>query len=176
MSRRSASTDASISQTLDALRRLFRHLRQADRQAEQRLGISGAQLFTLEQLGRAPAQSINELAELTRTHQSSVSVVVRRLVERGLAARRQADDDARRVELRITVAGQTLLRRSPATPQGRLIEALERIPPTARSRFAELLERIVEEMGASRESAAMFFEDNQRTRSPDGSRRRTGHR
>jgi MarR family transcriptional regulator, lower aerobic nicotinate degradation pathway regulator len=173
MPRRSASTDASISQILDALRRLFRHLRQADRQAERRLGISGAQLFTLEQLGRAPAQSVNELAELTRTHQSSVSVVVRRLVERGLAARRQADDDARRVELRITPAGQALLRRSPATPQARIINALESMPAASRSKFAELLEDLVEQMGAAREPADMFFEEQQGTKPLARRRRQT---
>src|SRR4051812_1056312 len=162
MTRTPAATDASVTQILDALRRMTHQLRQADRQAEQRLGISGAQLFTLEQLGREPAQSINELAELTRTHQSSVSVVVRRLVERGFASRRQAEDDARRVELRITPAGQALLRRSPATPQARLIEALERMPPPSQSRLAELLEHMVEEMGASGESPAMFFEESRR--------------
>jgi len=174
MTRTPAATDASVTQILDALRRMTHQLRQADRQAEQRLGISGAQLFTLEQLGRSPAQSINQLAELTRTHQSSVSVVVRRLVEGGLAARRQADDDARRVELRITPAGQALLRRSTATPQARLIEALERMPSTARRRLAELLEHMVGEMGASREPAGMFFEDIQQKGGGKRRQRRAG--
>jgi DNA-binding MarR family transcriptional regulator len=159
MPRPTASAGPGVTQALDALRRITRHLRQADRQAEQRLGISGAQLFTLEQLGRSPAQSVNELAELTRTHQSSVSVVVRRLVERGLAARRQSAEDARRVELRITAAGQALLRRSPVTPQARLIAALERMPPGQLTKLAELLERMVESMGAAAEPAAMFFEE-----------------
>jgi DNA-binding MarR family transcriptional regulator len=175
MARSPAATDASVTQILDALRRMTSQLRQADRQAEQRLGISGAQLFTLEQLGRSPAQSINQLAELTRTHQSSVSVVVRRLVERGLAARRQSEEDARRVELRITAAGQALLRRSPATPQARLIEALERMPATARRRLAELLEHMVTEMGAAREPAGMFFEDIQRRGGGKRRQRRAGH-
>jgi MarR family transcriptional regulator, lower aerobic nicotinate degradation pathway regulator len=173
MARSPAATDAAVTRILDALRRMTSQLRQADRQAERRLGISGAQLFTLEQLGRAPAQSINQLAELTRTHQSSVSVVVRRLVERGLAARRQADEDARRVELRITAAGQALLRRSPSTPQARLIQALERMPSAARSRLAELLEHMVDEMGASREPAAMFFEESQRRRGAKRRQQRT---
>lgn len=158
MPRQPTSPDP-ITHILDALRRLTRHIRKADRQAEQRLGISGAQLFTLEQLGRSPAQSVNELAELTRTHQSSVSVVVSRLVDRGLAARRQAADDARRVELRITAAGQALLRRSPGTPQVRMIAALERMPASGREKLAELLENMVREMGAAMEPAAMFFED-----------------
>ena len=173
MPRPRASTDASVTRILDAFRRLTRHLRQADRQAEQRLGISGAQLFTLEQLGQSPAQSVNQLAELTRTHQSSVSVVVSRLVERGLAARRQSDADGRRVELRITGAGQALLRRSPATPQARMIAALERMPSASLVTLAELLDHMVEEMGAGREQPAMFFEEaNPRLRPPRRPRRR----
>jgi MarR family transcriptional regulator, lower aerobic nicotinate degradation pathway regulator len=165
-----------ITHILDALRRVTRHIRKADRQAEQRLGISGAQLFTLEQLGRSPAQSVNELAELTRTHQSSVSVVVSRLVQRGLAARRQAADDARRVELRITAAGQALLRRSPASPQARMIAALERMPSSAREKLAELLENMVREMGAAMEPAAMFFEDARSAPARARRRRRTSQR
>jgi DNA-binding MarR family transcriptional regulator len=175
MPRQPTSPDP-ITHILDALRRLTRHIRKADRQAEQRLGISGAQLFTLEQLGRSPAQSVNQLAELTRTHQSSVSVVVSRLVQRGLAARRQAVDDARRVELRITAAGQALLRRSPASPQARMIAALERMPSSAREKLAELLESMVREMGAAMEPAAMFFEDARSGTERPRRRRRTAQR
>jgi len=166
-----SSTNASVTQILDALRRMTRHLRLADRQAEQRLGISGAQLFTLQQLARSRAQSVNDLADLTHTHQSSVSVVVRRLVEQGLAARRQSDDDARRVELRITAAGQALLRRSAVAPQERLISALERMPAAALSRLADLLEHLVKGMGAGTQPAEMFFEGNQSPQTKSGSRR-----
>jgi len=169
MPRSSGADDASVTQILDALRRMTRHLRVADRQAERRLGISGAQLFTLQQLARSPAQSINDLADLTHTHQSSVSVVVRRLVDHGLVTRRQGADDARRVELRISGAGQTLLRRSPVTPQARLIAALERMPSAARTKLSELLDHVVNEMGAAAEPAAMFFEE---TPAPPTPRRR----
>lgn len=166
-----SSGNASVTQILDALRRMTRHLRLADRQAEQRLGISGAQLFTLQQLARSPALSVNDLADLTYTHQSSVSVVVRRLVEQGLVARRQSDDDARRVELRITAAGQALLRRSGVAPQARLISALERMPAAALSRLAKLLEHLAKGMGAGTEPAEMFFEGNRSSRARPGSRR-----
>ena len=69
---------------LDAIRRLVRHLRLADRAAQSELGISGAQLFVLFELGKTPALSLNDLAARTRTDQSSVSVVVSRLVDAGL--------------------------------------------------------------------------------------------
>jgi DNA-binding MarR family transcriptional regulator len=175
MPRSATSDNASVTQILDALRRMTRHLRLADRQAEQRLGISGAQLFTLQQLARSPGQSINDLADLTHTHQSSVSVVVRRLVDQGLAARRQSADDARRVQLRITGAGQSLLRRAAVAPQARLISALERMPSTALTKLAELLDHLVGEMGAAAEPAEMFFEETRvsrpRPRQPRGAKR-----
>src|SRR5881296_2175368 len=62
---------------LDSIRRLVRLLRLADRAAQNELGLSGAQLFVLQELGKTPSLSLNELAERTRTDQSSVSVVER---------------------------------------------------------------------------------------------------
>ena len=61
---------------LDSLRRIVRSLLESSRRAEQQLGITGAQLFVLEKLAAARALSLNELAERTHTHQSSVSTVV----------------------------------------------------------------------------------------------------
>jgi DNA-binding MarR family transcriptional regulator len=78
----------------------------------------------LQQLAAAPARSINELAERTYTHQSSVSVVVRRLVQQGLVARRPAVGDRRRRELRLTEAGERLAAQAPAPAQIRLINGL----------------------------------------------------
>jgi DNA-binding MarR family transcriptional regulator len=81
------STAARPRDVLDSLRRIVQVLRESSRRAERQLGISGAQLFVLEKLAEAPSQSLNELAERTHTHQSSVSTVVARLVKRGPRSR-----------------------------------------------------------------------------------------
>src|SRR5580658_6655719 len=73
---------------MDALRRVVRALRLTARDAERSAGISGAQLFVLQSLADQAAASLNELAERTLTDQSSVSVVVKRLVARRLVARK----------------------------------------------------------------------------------------
>src|SRR4051794_773106 len=73
---------------VQSIRRIVRELRQTHRTAEQRLGISGAQLFVLHQLRRGPVDSLQTLADRTLTHQSSVSVVVSRLVRKGWVRRR----------------------------------------------------------------------------------------
>src|SRR3982750_410730 len=94
--------DARLTGTLDAIRRIIRILRCSFRRSEQQVGIGGAQLFVLQQLDDAPAPSINALAARTYTHQSSVSVVVRRLVEQGLVVRQPSASDRRRRELKLT--------------------------------------------------------------------------
>src|SRR5262249_5588713 len=91
-----------VRKVLDSLRRIVRSFRVSARAVEGRLGISAAQLFVLHQLAESDASSIDELAARTLTHQSSVSVVVARLAERGLVVRRTARDDARRTEIALS--------------------------------------------------------------------------
>src|SRR3954465_15186110 len=98
---------------LDAFRRIVQMLRTGSGEAERRLGLSSAQLFALQRLAASPGASVNELAARTFTHQSSVSVVVQHLVERGLVAKGPGKDDRRRVQLAVTAAGKALLRRAP---------------------------------------------------------------
>src|SRR5262249_57939376 len=101
---------------LDSLRRIVRSFRVSARAVEGRLGISAAQLFVLHQLAESDASSIDELAARTLTHQSSVSVVVSRLAERGLVIRRTARDDARRTEIALSAAGRAVAARPPPRP------------------------------------------------------------
>lgn len=118
---------APSTQVLDALRAVARELRVTGRVAEQRLGMHPAQLHALQQLAERPAKSLAELAERTHTDPSSVSVVVQRLVERGLVTRTPAADDRRRTELAATAAGRAILRRAPVSPARRLDRALQEI-------------------------------------------------
>jgi DNA-binding MarR family transcriptional regulator len=132
---------------MDSIRRVVQALRVSSRGAEQRVGLSGAQLFVLQRLAASPSMSINELAEATVTHQSSVSVVVRRLVERGLLRRGTSGDDGRRVEVSLTARGRRLLERAPGAAQDRLIEGLRRMDAAHRRALATHLARLARAMG-----------------------------
>jgi DNA-binding MarR family transcriptional regulator len=143
---------------LDDLRRIVRVLRQSSRASEQRLGVSGAQLFVLSALSDVAALSMNALAARTRTHQSTVSVVVKKLVHRGLVNRSASSADGRSVELMLTARGRKLLDKAPHAAQERLIEGIERLPTTERRVLARSLRRLVEAMSLSDEAPEMFFE------------------
>jgi DNA-binding MarR family transcriptional regulator len=152
-----ASSRSDLTAALDAIRRIVRVLRQSSARTERELGVGGAQLFVLHQLASAPAGSVNQLAERTYTHQSSVSVVVRRLVEQGLVARRPGADDARRRELRLTAAGRRVVERAPMPVQVRLIQGLGALRPTELANLSRLLRRVVQGMGAAGEPPSMLF-------------------
>lgn len=152
-------TDDSVSRSLNAIRSVVRALRVNTRAIELQMGISLAQLFVLQQLAKKPADSLNELAERTATHQSSVSVVVRRLVEHGLVSRTAAAQDKRRIRIGLTDAGRAKLADAPATVQINLIEGLQKLPAEQRRELADLLERWLSNSGVDLAAPPMLFED-----------------
>ena len=126
---------------LDAFRRIVQTLR-AGGSSGRRAGVSSAQLFALAQIADHPGVSINDLASLTFTHQSSVSIVVQRLVERRLVVKVAARSDRRKHTLMITAAGRRVLHRAPVVVQETLIAAISSLSVAERRRFSRSLQKI----------------------------------
>jgi DNA-binding MarR family transcriptional regulator len=153
---------------MNAVRSVVRALRLNTRSIEGKLGISLAQLFVLQQLSGKPADSLNELAARTATHQSSVSVVVRRLVDRGLVTRIASSADRRRVQIALTPDGEAILRGAPPTVQSDLMQGMSRMQPEQRAMLAELLETWVLASGIDLAAPPMMFEDEPPARVASG--------
>lgn len=147
-------------EALDSIRTLVRILRTSAVAADQSTGLSGAQLFVLQQLAESEATSINELADRTLTDQSSVSTVVSRLESKGLVERARSEEDARRVMVRITETGIRLLKESPPTIQTKLIHVLRTMQPASLKALIRELTHIIDALGASHEPPSLFFEDD----------------
>jgi len=158
-----SATDARA--ILDSIRKIVQVLRVASRAAEKGVGLSGAQLFVLQQLAERSASSLNELAERTATHQSSVSVVVRRLVERGLVSRTASSADKRRIEIDLTPSGRELLTDAPTTITMQLINGLAHMAPDEQTELADLLENWLRASKIDLASPPMIgeFEDQENT-------------
>ncbi len=159
---------------LDAFRRIIQALRTSARETEQRVGLSTAQLFALEQLAQAPGSSVNELAARTFTHQSSVSVVVQRLVQRRFVQKVTSKDDRRRVRLALTDSGRAVLRRSPEPVQDRLIAGIAALSEERRHAIAHALDEIAQAISDHQTPPPMLFEDGRRARRPVRRRKTTG--
>lgn len=144
---------------LDMCRRLVSLLHVASRASEKHLGLSAAQLFVLQKLSDDQTRSLNELAQLTHTHQSSVSVVVKKLVEKKLVSSRSARDDARRMELKISPAGRKVVEGSPEPIQEQLIRSIRSLDISESLELQRLFSLVLDRIQESDQPPTLFFED-----------------
>lgn len=156
---------ADVRLALDAFRHIVQALR-AGRAGDDTGGLGSAQLFALQQIAEHPGASINDVAALTCTHQSSVSVVIQRLVRQRLVAKVAASQDRRRQRLAVTAQGRRLLDRAPVAVQGDLIAAIAALPAADRRALARSLSAVARAVAP--DDAAphppMFFEGHARGR------------
>jgi DNA-binding MarR family transcriptional regulator len=143
-----------------ALRRIVRMLRLADSDARAGHELSAAQLFVLHALAQQPGVSLAALAALTLTDQSSVSTVVAKLTARKLVVRTIARADRRRSELRLTAAGEKVVRSAPRVPQALIVDAVGAMPARKRGELVRGLETLVAKIGANAVEPRMFLEDS----------------
>jgi DNA-binding MarR family transcriptional regulator len=155
----STATKRDVTIAIDALRRVVRELGASARAAVHASGVTGAQAVVLAALDQAAASSVNDLAARTFTHQSTVSGVVERLVQRGFVARVRSTTDARRAGLSLTPAGRRVLRRTPRLAQTRLFDALSALPPAQLRAIAAGLSATIRTMGLAKDSPVMFFDE-----------------
>jgi DNA-binding MarR family transcriptional regulator len=154
-----AELDADLRAVLDGLRTVVKILRIADRAGIKQHGLGSAQLYVLHQLARDSPLAISELAELTSTDQSSVSVVVNKLVEKGYVSSARSREDLRKAALTLTGEGRRILRDIPPPFQQTLVDSLSHL---SRARVRELgvtLQALAALMGVDDPHPPMFFDD-----------------
>jgi len=143
---------------MNALRRIVQALRASASHSEAATGLTAAQMLVLKQIHDKRAVSVNELAALTFTHQSTVSEVVSRLEAKGLLTRDRASEDRRRVEVRLTGAGVGLVEDSPPSAHDRLMAAVRSLPAEEMEQLAAGLVALVRAADIARQTPDMFFE------------------
>lgn len=144
---------------LHSFRCIVKSLRLADRAGLKEHGIGASQLYVLHELKQQSPLSINELAQRTATDQSTVSVVVAKLIDKGFVAGARAEEDARRVDLTLTTKGKNLVKRLPPPIQHSIIEGVQRLPRSRARALAGALQDIVRELGIEDEHPPMLMDD-----------------
>ncbi|MEK6555647.1 MAG: MarR family winged helix-turn-helix transcriptional regulator [Bdellovibrionota bacterium] len=147
-----------VQSIMDSFRRIVRALRTSSRISESHLGLRTAQVFVLQQLERCEPVSLNELAEKTYSHQSTVSVVVNTLVKKGYVCRKAREGDRRFLVLETTAKGKALLKKQSLTIQEQFSSVIQNMEPKERKELARLLELFVTSAGLGKEPPHFFFE------------------
>jgi DNA-binding MarR family transcriptional regulator len=134
-------TQATVSATevAEELRPVVLRLSRELRQETERFGVTPRQATLLWLIRRNPGLSLRDLAELERISPPALSGHVDRLERAQLVERVRSTDDRRRVGLRLTPAGDRLLRRIRTGRTTWLAERLERLEPEELERVAAAL-------------------------------------
>jgi DNA-binding MarR family transcriptional regulator len=146
---RSASSSRQIENSRDdksrivgSIRSIARKLRTSGKQSTRVPGLTNAQLHVLRALQTNRPLSINEIADRTFTHQSSVSIVVGRLAADKLVTRSVSREDARRMSVSLTAGGRSVLRKSEDPVEKRLISALRSLDRSELRDLARSLNKV----------------------------------
>lgn len=118
-------------QVLKKFRIIYGPVRQHFREIEQTCGITGSQLWILQEVSKSPDIGISDLAEHMSIHQSTCSQLVEKLVARGLLVKERSKEDQRRVGLCLTAEAAEMLKVAPSPSEGVLPEALQALPESA---------------------------------------------
>jgi DNA-binding MarR family transcriptional regulator len=106
---------------------------------EQRLGITGPQRFVLRLVGRFPGISAGQLAQALNVHPSTVTGILKRLMQRRLLVRRVDPHDRRRSFLALTEGGRRLNVDPSDTVEGAVAGVLAALPPAKVAHAREVL-------------------------------------
>jgi len=152
----SANLEPDTRRVFDALRWIVRELRLARNDGA--AGLSAAQVFVLHMLKEKGPLSVGDLAVATATDPSSVSVVVRKLHQKGLVAKEAATEDRRRLRVTLTAPGAKALQAAGVPVQQTMLDRMARLEPDELRRLAVLLERVAPQ-AEDGHPAPMFFQE-----------------
>lgn len=115
---------------VEALKKLRIVIRAAQRHSawiEKQCGVSGAQLWVMQELHESPELRVGEVAERLAIHQTTASNLLDALVKKGYVRKARDAQDQRVVKLALSEAGAVLLARAPKPARGLLPEALRQL-------------------------------------------------
>ena len=140
-----ASRELSL-QVLKKFRLIYGAVRHHFSEVEKRSGVSGSQLWILHEVRRSAGIGISELAERLSIHQSTCSLLVEKLVARGLILKERSKADQRRVGLNISQQAAQVIETAPGPAEGVLPEALLALPHDALRALDESLSTVIQQL------------------------------
>lgn len=140
---------SALGVALDFMRLLWavdHGLQRRSKRMEVELGVTGMQRIVIRLIGRYPEIAAGRLAELVHVHPSTLTGVLRRLVERGFVQRERDPDDARRSKFVLLPAGEAIDAQQAGTVEAAVRRALARIPPESIDAARTVLAALAEEL------------------------------
>lgn len=153
--------------TLRAFRRILRATDQGGRKLAAATGLTPSQLMVLQQIERTGETTPSTVAAALQFGQATVTNIVDRLEEAGLATRQRNERDKRQFLLHITDTGRAMLEAAPDLLQERFSGRFEALPAWEQAMILAALERLGQLMDATDIDAAPLIDTGVIDRSLD---------
>lgn len=144
----------SLGEPLDFLRVIwgFDHaLQRASQRMEKALGVTAAQRMVVRIVGRFPGISAGQLAEILKTHPSTVTGLLKRLGQKKLITRNADPRDRRRLSIGLTAKGRGIDVETDVSVEAAVVTAFAQLGPGTIRTLKDGLEaisRVLDEVGA----------------------------
>jgi len=135
-------------QIVASIRRIIRAVDVHSRALVEEFGLTGPQLAVLREAARLGAVTVTPLARAVHLSQPTVTGILDRLERRRLVERLRDTRDRRSVMVSVTMAGQSLLNRTPSLLQDRFRRQLAKLAEWERTHILATLQRIASMMEA----------------------------
>ncbi|MBI1202312.1 MAG: MarR family transcriptional regulator [Rhodopseudomonas sp.] len=132
---------------IDAVRRIMHAADLRSRRLARETGLTAPQLAILQAIAELGEVTTGRISADASLSQATVTVILDRLVERGLVERYRSADDRRIVHSRLTAAGQQALTAAEPAINARLVREFERLPPDKQAELVAALEWMVGALG-----------------------------
>jgi len=121
-------------------------LQRRSKRMEVELGVTGMQRVVIRLIGRFPDVTAGRLAELLHVHPSTLTGVLKRVVERGFAERTRDKTDARIAHFKLTAEGGKIDGVQAGTVEAAVRRALARLDPSQIDAARVVLSALAEEL------------------------------
>ena len=144
MVEREASAVAKAqSQALQSMRVVMRAAQRHSAQIEKQCGVSGAQLWVMQELFERPGLRMGELAARMSIHQTTASNLVDALVKKTYVRKARDQPDQRVVTLTLTAEGRAVIAGAPQPARGLLPSALAQLDAASLSQLNQGLSALL---------------------------------
>jgi DNA-binding MarR family transcriptional regulator len=144
--------NSQAQQALQQFRLIYGCIRQHFRDVERKCGISGSQLWILQEVAAEPGIGVSEVAEHLFIHQSTCSQLVEKLVSGGLMSKERSKLDQRRVGLTVSASGKDILERAPGPFEGVLPAVLATLDQAQLLELNRALGNVADKLRAGNEA------------------------
>lgn len=138
------SATSICNSVLKTIRGLIRTVNIQAKELEQAYGITGAQLVIMQEIQGKPIITTGKIAENLNISQSTATLILDKLENKGLVERTRDIHDKRKWLLTLTVHGERLIKLAPTPLHNEFINRFERLPHWQQTQILSVLQQVVD--------------------------------